>query len=126
MSTRFRNGRPLRGLTIDARVVEQMRTLVTHYRNVTRAKADDIDGLFMIAALRHLMGEDALAFFAVTKALEAGDKDLSAPILRTLIQRSLEAQPDVDEPAATTPESAPATAPSLLEPATSPASGQPF
>ena len=114
----------------DARIIEQMRTLLTHYRNVTRDKADDIDGLFMTAALRHLMGEDALAYFSVSLAIEAGDKDQSAVILKTLIQRALDAQTEQVEPAATSPTPtappAPATVPSVIEPATSPASGQPF
>ena len=106
----------------DVKIVEQMRTLLTHYRNVTRDNANDIDGQFMTAALRHLIGEDALAYYAVSKAIEAGDKDQSVIVLKVLIQRTLDAQPDSSEPAATTP----ATVPSIFESPAEPSADHPY
>ena len=80
----------------DSRVADAMRNLLTHYRNQTREDANDVDALFMTAAMRHLLGENALAYFAASKAIEAGDRDDSALILKGMIQRSLDAQPDGD------------------------------
>ena len=95
----------------NSQIADQIRALLTHYRNITREKPEDIDALFMTAALRHLLQEDALAYFAIDKAIDAGDSDDIARMLKSVIQRALDAQPD---PAVPIP---PGTSPATPEPA---------
>lgn len=95
----------------DGRIADQIRGLLTHYRNVTREKPDDVNALFMSAALRYMMGEDALGYFAISKGIAAGDKDESAEILRAALQRALDAEPETVTVPSAAPASEPATAP---------------
>ncbi len=103
------------------KIAEQIRIVLAHYRNVTRENPKESNALFMTAALRHLLGEDALAYFAIDKAIEAGDAEKSSSVLKGLIQRSLDAQP-----AAETPASAPsAIGPVPAEPVPAPSATAP-
>jgi hypothetical protein len=50
----------------------------------------DVDAQFMIAALRFMMGDSTLSFFAIDRALDGGDMDQSAMNLRALIRQAME------------------------------------
>jgi tetratricopeptide (TPR) repeat protein len=115
----------------DAKTDERINALLTHYRNATREKSDDADALFMTAALRHLLGQDALGLYAIDKAMQSGDHDPSALVLKGVIQRSLDAQPqsappavpDLQQPPSSVP--GPVSAPTSV-PTTSPAGYTPM
>jgi hypothetical protein len=99
-------------------IADQLQTLLAHYRNITREKPEDIDARFMSAAVRHLLGQDAMAYYSIDTAIKAGDADESAMILEALIERALHTDEtdrgDISitaEPAATQPlDSTPAPA----------------
>ncbi len=105
-------------MPLNQQIAEHLQTLLTHYRNITREKPEDVDARFMQAAIRHLLGQDALASYSIDVAIKAGDADESARVLEALIARSL----NQEEPQTGEPEAAPAAPPAPPVPpaATSP------
>ena len=67
-----------------------LRQLLDHYAAIVKQSPGDIDSLFMSAALRYLVDDAALAYFAADQALTQGDRDPSAQNLKRLIQTSLQ------------------------------------
>ncbi|MEE9130299.1 MAG: hypothetical protein V3T84_09790 [Phycisphaerales bacterium] len=80
----------LRSVPSDPLMREQIRRLLTRYASRVRDDFGDIDGLFMVAALRFMLDEPADAFFAVNAAIRAGDDDPGAQNLQTMITSVLE------------------------------------
>jgi hypothetical protein len=74
---------------INQPLADQLIALLTHYRNITRDKPEDIEARFMQAAIRHLLGQDAMAYYSIDTAIKAGDNDESARVLEGLIERAL-------------------------------------
>jgi len=63
--------------------------VASHYGGRIKVDLDDVDALFMIAATRHLLGDQAVAFFAVDSAMRNGDADESSANLRTMLREAL-------------------------------------
>ena len=61
-----------------------------NYDARARSNYGDVDALFMVAALRYLLGEDAAAHYAVGIAIAIGDDDASSRNLKGLIEASPE------------------------------------
>ncbi len=59
--------------------------LVEQYDERARRGYADLDALFMVAALRYLLGDDPAAHYAIAVAITLGDTDASARNLEALI-----------------------------------------
>ena len=59
-----------------------------HYDARARAAYGNVDALFMVAALRYLLGQDHIAHYAIEIAITLGDVDASAHNLKGLIEAS--------------------------------------
>jgi tetratricopeptide (TPR) repeat protein len=88
----------------------QIQPLIDSYLRLTKQSPHDVDALFMLAALHYIDGNDSMAYFAIDRGIDLGDRDLSSVNLKTIIQNSLNARPiDSSEPLpAQAPEPAPA------------------
>lgn len=95
---------PLHYLDIDERLARRIHDLVERYTDQARRDKDNVDDMFMTAALNYLLHADEDARRAVKAALERGD---AHPSTRALYDRLREDS----EPAATPPESDTAAAP---------------
>jgi len=63
--------------------------VASHYGARIKVDLDDVDALFMIAATRYMLGDNAVAFFAVDSAVRNGDTDESSSRLRSALQAAL-------------------------------------
>lgn len=70
-----------------------VQSLLSVYEARAAADARDIDAMLMLSAMRYVLGDPALAYFAVDTAIERGDSDISARNLKGLIHDALNAQP---------------------------------
>ena len=61
-----------------------------YYDARARAGYGDVDALFMVAALRYLLGQDAFAHYAIEIAITLDDDDPSTRNLKGLIEASPE------------------------------------
>jgi len=59
-----------------------------HYHARARTDYGDVDALFMVAALRYLLGQDAIAHYAIEIAITLDDVDPSTRNLKGLIEAS--------------------------------------
>ncbi len=80
----------LRWVPDDPLVGEQILILLDVYADRAREDFGDIDALFMVAALRFILGESADAYFAIDTAINNGDEDASALNLKAMINRDLQ------------------------------------
>ncbi len=80
----------LRWVPDDPQMREQILILLGVYADRAREDLGDVDALFMVAALRFMLGEAADAYFAVDTAIINGDEDASAVNLKALINRDLQ------------------------------------
>ncbi len=74
----------------DPQMREQILILLDVYVDRAREDFGDIDALFMVAALRFMLGETADAYFAIDTAIINGDEDASAFNLKAMINRDLQ------------------------------------
>ena len=72
-------------LPIDERLRDRMHTLLEHYRYKASHQEDEVEALFMTAALHFLLHEDAAAAEAIEAAIAHGDADASAGAMHTLL-----------------------------------------
>ncbi len=80
----------LRWVPDDPEMREQILILLGVYADRAREDFGDVDALFMVAALRFMLGEAADAYFAVDTAIINGDEDASAVNLKAMINRELQ------------------------------------
>ena len=80
----------LRSVPSDPLMREQILILLGVYADRAREDFGDIDALFMVAALRFMLGEAANAYFAIDTAINNGDEDASAFNLKAMINRDLQ------------------------------------
>jgi hypothetical protein len=93
----------------DPRLNEQLEPLARGFDRRARESLRDLDALFMVAALRFLLGEFNEAHFAVDVGIALGDADPAALNLQALIEAAKEdatAEPG-PAPAAPTPTAPP-------------------
>ncbi len=62
--------------------------MADHYHARARTGYGDVDALFMVAALRYLLGQDAIAHYAIEIAITLDDVDASTRNLKGLIEAS--------------------------------------
>jgi hypothetical protein len=74
----------------DPQMREQILILLDVHVDRAREDFGDIDALFMVAALRFMLGETADAYFAIDTAIINGDEDASAFNLKAMINRDLQ------------------------------------
>ncbi len=72
----------------DHRLNRLLADAADHYDARARGGYGDVDALFMVAALRYLLGEDAAAHYSIEVAITIGDKDASTRNLKGLIEAS--------------------------------------
>jgi len=70
-------------------LVDHIVRLRDRYEEIARTTDRNTDALFMLAALRFLLNEEAVAYFAIDEAIEAGDDELSTAILKDRIRQSM-------------------------------------
>ena len=107
----------------NAKIEQGVRQLLDYYVDRIKSAPGDVDALFMSAALRFLVDDEALAYFAADRAIEKGDKDVSVLNLKRLIQSALDkdSQKHQAEPA---PSVAPSDRPAAI-PSEQPAASKP-
>lgn len=66
-----------------------LRVLMSRYEDGARGADTDRDALFMVGAIRFLLGEEAVGYFAISEAVEAGDDNESTLILRELLRDAM-------------------------------------
>jgi tetratricopeptide (TPR) repeat protein len=95
----------------DEQVQQQISQALSVFENRAQS-SDDPDSLFMVAALRYLAGEEALAYFAIDRVTDRGYNDASDVNLKAVIQATIDEfspvpqpleGPQANEPAATEP-----------------------
>jgi tetratricopeptide (TPR) repeat protein len=105
-------------LSEDLRV--QLRPLLDEYLRNSKQNPSDVDALLMLAVLHTIDGNDAMAYFAIDRAVDIGDRDVASGNLKRMIQQSLDREPV--QPI--TPSPLPTPTPSPIEqPASQPADG---
>lgn len=94
----------IREVPQDQRVHEQIRIVLDRFIDRADQDSRDLDAHFMIAALRFMMGDSTLSFFAIDRAIDGGDADPAAQNLRLMIREAMEqSTPFVPTSPATTP-----------------------
>jgi hypothetical protein len=73
----------------DRLVRDQLRRLLDVYAQRVRDDFFDRDALVMVGALRLMLGEYAVGYFAVDAAIKSGDADPAAVNLRRLLEESM-------------------------------------
>ena len=75
---------------IEPLITEHYQWLLEHYSDRVREDTEDIDGLFMVAAMRFILEEPTQAYFAIDLAIRRGDENQSAENLKALISDVIE------------------------------------
>jgi tetratricopeptide (TPR) repeat protein len=86
---------------------QEFKPLLDYFEARLQQSPDDIDANFMIAALRYLTGDEAMAYFSIDRAMEAGDRDVSAVNLKAVIRNALDRGPSDRAPSLSMFEQAP-------------------
>jgi hypothetical protein len=79
----------LRGVPQDPVLREHFRSLLEFYADRARRNFGDLDALFMVAALRYLLDEPSVAYFAADAAIRSGDDDQATANLKRLIEETM-------------------------------------
>lgn len=79
----------IRRVPNDRLVRDQLRRLLDVYAQRVRDDFFDRDALVMVGALRLMLGEYAVGYFAVDAAIKSGDADPAAVNLRRLLEESM-------------------------------------
>jgi tetratricopeptide (TPR) repeat protein len=87
----------------DAALMERIEVLLGRYEDRAKRSVSDIDAQFLIAALRVIKGDYAMAYFAIDKVIERGDSDAAAQNLKRVAQAALEKAPSESVPATPSP-----------------------
>lgn len=69
----------------DERIDQQIVDVLGFYTELSRHPGRESDGLFMIAALRTILGDHGGAYFAITEAGRHGNADHAASALHTML-----------------------------------------
>lgn len=80
----------VRLVPVDAVLRRRVLDLIDHFAAESRRNEFDRDALFMVAALNTVIGEDGLAFFALDRAIDLGDDDISTYNLESIIRQRME------------------------------------
>ena len=73
----------------DDRLAQEISVLVQYYEDRARHIYGDVDALFMVAALRYMLGEVPAADYALDVAITLGDADVSTFKLQAIIASAL-------------------------------------
>ncbi|MDY7109821.1 MAG: hypothetical protein SYC29_14405 [Planctomycetota bacterium] len=79
----------LRAVPRDASLRQRLRSLLDFYADRARRDFGDLDALFMVAALRYLLDEPSVAYFAADAAIRSGDEDTATRNLKLLIEETM-------------------------------------
>jgi hypothetical protein len=79
----------LRLVPVDAHLATRLRDLISITKQRTTRVDQEVDALFMIAALHTMLHEDAAAYFAVSTARDRGDADQSTQGLDEMLSSRL-------------------------------------
>jgi hypothetical protein len=79
----------LRAVPRDSIMRDQFRSLLGFYADRARRNFGDLDALFMVAALRYLLDEPSVAYFAADAAIRSGDDDEATDNLKRLIEETM-------------------------------------
>jgi hypothetical protein len=87
----------MRYVPVDDRTGQLILDLAGLYRDRARENQQDVDGLFMVAALGYIITDHGMAYFAIEQAIERGDTARSTTNLRQLLAGALTEQLWEDE-----------------------------
>jgi hypothetical protein len=79
----------LRLVPVTQEMATRLRDIIDQYKQRTTRVDQEIDSLFMIAALQTILRDDGAAFYAVNQARNRGDTDQSATALQSMLADSL-------------------------------------
>ncbi|MHC4909341.1 MAG: tetratricopeptide repeat protein [Planctomycetota bacterium] len=76
----------LRRVPVGPSLDTQVEAVLAAYRPVVIADESNLDALFMVAAMAHILGDHTVAYFSIDTAIERGDADPAAKALRSVIE----------------------------------------
>ena len=77
-------------MSVNGQLHGYLQVLLGEYIDFARSRRNEMDALFMIAALRFMVHQDAEAYFAIDSAIRGGDTQDSTLLLRSIIDETLQ------------------------------------
>jgi hypothetical protein len=71
---------------------ERIRAAMEVFAARVRTSPTDTDALFMVASMRYLLGDDAVAYFAIDAAMQHGDLDASTANLARILEEGMKSR----------------------------------
>ena len=82
----------IRAVPSSAALDDRIRAAMEVFAARVRTTPADVDALFMVASMRYLLGDDAVAYFAIDAAMQHGDLDPSTANLAKVLEEGMKSR----------------------------------